>query len=77
MLLIVRKISLYKYNILYSFNLNNTSINTFNYNPNSFAQNNETAESIPTTRLLTITKNRRILMQGYAVHVVQADNEFL
>ena len=42
------------YNILYSFNLNNASINTFNYNPNSFAQNNQTAESIPTTRLLVV-----------------------
>ena len=77
MFLIVHQISLYKYNILYSFNLNNASTNTFIYNPKSFVQNNETAESIPTTRLVTNTKNRRILMQGYVLHMVQADNEFL
>ena len=53
MLLIVHKIRLYKYNIFYSFNLNNASINTFIYNLESFAQNNQTAEIIPTTRFVT------------------------
>ena len=77
MLLIVHMVSLYKYNILHSFNLNNASINTFLYNPNSFAQNNQTAESVSTTRLVTKQKNRRILMPGYALHMVPADNEFL
>ena len=36
-----------------------------------------TLESILTTRLVTNKNNNIMLMQGYALHVVLVDNEFL
>ena len=36
-----------------------------------------TLESIPTSQLVTKPKKKRVLIQWYALHLVQAFNEFL